>query len=131
MHVMVQAAFSVTTARFSDSLGCLHMLILQALFLWLIISALIVGGAMIFHRWFPDESPWFGFIVPPLAFVILLNFVEHLVALPVLLYLLPLFLGIAVWMLVSGTYFKQPLILPTGVFSRLVRFYVRDQVPAA
>jgi hypothetical protein len=92
------------------------MLILQALFLWLIVSALMIGGAMIYHRRFPDESPWFGFIVPPLAFVILINFIEHLVALPVLLYLLPLFLGGAVWMLVSGKYLKQPLILPTAVF---------------
>ncbi len=92
------------------------MLILQALFLWLIISALIVGGAMLFHRLFPDESPWFGFVVPPLAVVVLINFIEHLIALPVLLYLLPLFLGAAVWMLVSGQYFKQPLILPTIIF---------------
>jgi len=53
------------------------MLILQALFLWLIVSALMIGGAMLFHRRFPEESPWFGFIVPPLALVLLLNFIEH------------------------------------------------------
>src|SRR5476651_13392 len=92
------------------------MLILQALFLWLIISTLLIGGAMIFHRLFPEESPWFGFIVPPPAVVLLLNFIEHLVALPTLLVLLPLFLGGAVWMMVSGKYFKQPLIFPTAVF---------------
>src|SRR5471030_1866947 len=92
------------------------MLILQALFLWLIISTLLIGGAMIFHRLFPEESPWLGFIVPPLTLVVLLNFIEHLVALPVLLYLLPLFLGGAVWMMVSGKSFKEPLILPSIVF---------------
>jgi len=92
------------------------MLILQALFLWLIVSTLMVGGAMLFHRLFPDESPWFGFIVPPLGFVVLLNFIEHLVALPALLYLLPLLLLATVWMMVSGKHFKQPLILPTVVF---------------
>jgi len=92
------------------------MLILQALFLWLIVSALMIGGAMIFLRLFPEESPWFGFIVPPLAVVLFLNFVEHLVALPVLLYLLPLFLGATVWMAVSGKYFKEPLVLPGAVF---------------
>ncbi len=92
------------------------MLILQALFLWLIVSALMMGGAMIFHRLFPEESPWFGFIVPPLTVIVLLNFIEHLVALPVLLYLLPLFLGATVWMTVSGKYFKEPLILPSAIF---------------
>jgi Uncharacterized membrane protein (DUF2298) len=92
------------------------MLILQALFLWLIASALMIGGAMLFHRRFPEESPWLGFIVPPLALVVLLNFIEHLVALPVLLWLLPLFLGGTVWMAVAGKYFKPALILPTAVF---------------
>jgi hypothetical protein len=92
------------------------MLILQALFLWLIVSTLMLGGAMLFHRLFPEESPWFGFIVPALALVVLLNFIEHLVALPSLLVLLPLLLGATVWMAVSGKYFKEPLILPSAVF---------------
>ena len=92
------------------------MLILQALFLWLIISALMIGGAMLFHKFFPEESPWFGFIVPPLTVVVLLNFIEHLVALPSLLLLLPVFLGLTVWMAVSGKYFKEALILPSAVF---------------
>jgi hypothetical protein len=92
------------------------MLILQAFFLWAIISTLMVGGAMIFHRLLPNESPWFGFIVPPLALVVLLNFIEHLVALPVLLYLLPIFLGAIVWLAVSRRLLKQPLLLPSIVF---------------
>jgi hypothetical protein len=91
------------------------MLILQALFLWLIVSTLLVGGAMLFHRLFPEESPWFGFIIPPLVLVVLLNFIEHLVALPVLLFLLPLLLGATVWMFVSK-FFKEPLILPSSIF---------------
>jgi hypothetical protein len=91
------------------------MLILQALLLWLIVSTLMLGGAMIFHRFFPEESPWFGFIVPPLALVILLNFIEHLVALPVLLYLLPVFLVATLW-LVAKRSFKEPLVLPSIVF---------------
>ena len=92
------------------------MLILQALLLWLIVSALMVGGAMLFHHFFPDESPWFGFLVPPLALVLLLNFIEHLVALPSLLILLPVFLGGTVWMAVAGRFFQPALILPTSVF---------------
>jgi hypothetical protein len=92
------------------------MLILQALFLWLIVSTLMIGGAMIFHRRFPEESPWFGYIVPPLAVIALFNFIEHLIALPVLLYLLPLFLGATVWMVVTGKYFQKPLVLPSAIF---------------
>ena len=92
------------------------MLILQALFLWLIISALMVGGAMLFHQFFPEESPWFGFIIPPLGVVLFFNFIEHLVALPSLLLLLPVFLGGTLWMVIGGRYFKEPLILPTSVF---------------
>jgi hypothetical protein len=92
------------------------MLILQALILWLIISTLMIGGAMIFHRYFPYESPWFGFIVPPLAVVLLFNFIEHLVALPALLYLLPVLLGATIWLMLTRKYFKPPLVLPTAVF---------------
>ena len=92
------------------------MLILQALLLWLLVSALMVGGAMLFHRFFPNESTWLGFIVPPLALVVLLNFIEHLVAWPSLLILLPVLLGATVWMAVAGKYFQPALILPTAVF---------------
>ncbi len=92
------------------------MLILQALFLWVIVSTLILGGAMVFHRLFPDESPWFGFIVPALALVITLNFVEHFVAMPVLLFLLPLMLGGTIWVATTQGWFKEVLILPSAVF---------------
>jgi hypothetical protein len=92
------------------------MLILQALLLWLIVSALMIGGAMLFHRLFPDESPWFGYIVPSLAIVLTLNFIEHLIAIPSLLLLLPVLLGVSVWMWVSGKFWQQALMLPTIVF---------------
>jgi hypothetical protein len=92
------------------------MLILQALLLWLIVSALMMGGAMLFHRFFPGESPWFGFIVPPLGLVLLLNFTEHLFALPSLLLLLPILLGATVWVSVFGKYWKPALLLPSIVF---------------
>jgi hypothetical protein len=92
------------------------MLILQALLLWSIVSALMIGGAMLFHRLFADESPWFGFVVPPLALVLLLNFTEHLIALPSLLLLLPILLGVTVWMAISGKYWKEALLLPSIIF---------------
>ena len=44
---------------------------IQALYLWTFVSALAIGGALVFRRFFPDESPWFGFLVPPLGVVLL------------------------------------------------------------
>ena len=65
------------------------MLLLRALLLWALVSVHIVGGAVLFRRIFRGESPWYGFIVPALAFCLGLNFIEHFVALPSLLGLLP------------------------------------------
>jgi hypothetical protein len=92
------------------------LLLLQVLLLWLIVSALMTGGAMLFHRLYPEDSPWLGFLVPPLVLVALFNFLEHLVALPSLLILMPVLLGATLWMAVGGKYFKPALILPTSVF---------------
>jgi hypothetical protein len=66
------------------------MLLLRALLLWALVSVHVVGGAVLFRRLFAGESVWFGFIVPALAFCLGLNFIEHFVALPSLLWLLPL-----------------------------------------
>jgi len=92
------------------------LLLLQAFFLWAIVSVLMVGGAAVFHRYFPEESPWFGFIVPPLALVLLLNFIEHAVAVPKMVFLLPVLGGGAIWLLGVKGWFKPALWLPTGVF---------------
>jgi Uncharacterized membrane protein (DUF2298) len=92
------------------------MLILQAFFLWLMVSIPVIGGAIAFRRFFPHESPWFGFLIPPLAFVILINFVEHFIALPTLLFLAPLFLGFTIWSLFSPKFSKEGLLLPSLVF---------------
>jgi hypothetical protein len=92
------------------------MFLLQALFLWLIVSTLIIGGATAFLRYFPQESPWWGFLIPPLALVILCNFIEHFIALPSLLPLLPILLGFSVWQMVTPGVFKRELWLPSIVF---------------
>jgi hypothetical protein len=65
------------------------MLLLRALLLWALVSVHVAGGALLFRQLFKGESPWFGFIVPALAFCLGLNFIEHFVALPSLLGLLP------------------------------------------
>jgi hypothetical protein len=92
------------------------MHLIQALFLWIFVSGLIVGGALAFRRFFPQESPWFGFLLPPLAFVILLNFIEHLVALPNLLLLFPILVGVLAWLITSAKFPRREVLLPALVF---------------
>ena len=76
----------------------------------------MIGGAFAFRCFFPRESPWFGFIIPPLALVVLLNFIEHFVALPNLLVLSPVLVGLIVWLIAKPGYSKRELLLPSVVF---------------
>jgi hypothetical protein len=92
------------------------MHIIQAFLLWFLVSLLMIGGALSFRYFFPRESPWFGFIVPPLAFVTLLNFIEHFVALPNLLLLSPVLLGGFAWLATRPDRSKRELILPSLIF---------------
>ena len=45
------------------------MLLLRAVLLWSLVSLHVVGGAAVFRRFFPRESPWWGFFLPSLALV--------------------------------------------------------------
>ena len=92
------------------------MHVIQAFFLWLFVSGLMIGGAFAFRYFFPRESPWFGFIVPPLALVVLLNFIEHFVALPDLLPLLPVLVAFLAWTVSRSGYSKRELLLPSLIF---------------
>jgi len=38
------------------------MLLLRALLLWSLVSLHVVGGAAVFRRLFPSESPWYGLL---------------------------------------------------------------------
>lgn len=89
---------------------------IQALFLWSFVSGLVIGGALAFRRLFPEESPWFGFLIPPLGLVVLLNFIEHFVALPNLLPLLPLLIFLVGWLAASPGYSRRELLLPSLIF---------------
>ena len=93
-----------------------HVHLIQALLLWSFVSALIVGAALAFRRIFPDESPWFGFIVPPLGLVAALNFIEHFVALPNLLPLLPPLVLLIGWLAASAKYSRREILLPALIF---------------
>ncbi len=89
---------------------------LQALILWFFVSSLVVGGALVFHRLYPRESPWFGFFLPSLALVVLVNFIEHFVALPSLLVLWPVLAGLVVWLARPAELWKKEFLLPTLIF---------------
>jgi hypothetical protein len=92
------------------------MLFLLMALVWVLVSAQVVGGAILFQRLFPRESPWFGFVVPALAATVALNFVEHLVALPSLGWLGAITFLIAVGLIVSRRTRWRFLKLPTIVF---------------
>jgi len=92
------------------------MALVRDLFLWLILSFHVVGGAVLFRRYFPRESPWFGFLLPSLALPMLLNFIEHFLALPSLLWLLPITLTGLLFVVFRGGYSWEGLRVPTAVF---------------
>ena len=92
------------------------LLLVRACLLWGLISMHVVGGGVLFHRLFPRESPWFGFIVPALTLVLVLNFVEHTVALSFLSWALPFTSLGAVWLMMDRRTNWRLLRLPTGIF---------------
>ena len=92
------------------------MSLVRDLFLWLIISFHVVGGAVLFRRYFPRESPWFGFLLPVIALPLCLNFIEHFVALPSLLWLLPFTLVGLLYVVFRGGFSWDGLYVPTAAF---------------
>ena len=76
------------------------MLLLRFCLLWGLVAVHVLGGAILFRRLCPRESPWFGFIVPAMAIVLGLNLLEHAVGFPSLRGLLPFtFLG-SLWLII-------------------------------
>ena len=96
------------------------MLFIRVAFLAVLICLHVIGGAALFRKLFPRESPWWGFFLPMLALVSLLNFIEHVVALPLLVALLPFSTGGLIWVMAHpGTSWKGlglPSILFVGIF---------------
>jgi len=92
------------------------MLYLSALSLGVLICLHVIGASCWFHKLFPKESPWWGFFLPALSVVILLNFIEHFVPLPTLFWLLPFSTGGFVWLMVSRDCPWAKLRLPSGLF---------------
>lgn len=80
------------------------------------VSLHVVGGAVLFRRLFPRESPWLGFVVPALTLVLFMNFTEHEVAVPSLQWLLPFTTVGFLWLMVSPETKWRRLRLPTFIF---------------
>jgi hypothetical protein len=93
------------------------VLLLRALLLGGLISFHVVGAAVLFRRLFPRECPWLSFLIPPLVFVIGLNFLEHYLALPWLGALLPFLIGgLLIVMLKTSRDVYRELALPGAIF---------------
>src|ERR1700722_15199562 len=92
------------------------MLLLRAGLLELLVCFHVMGGAVLFRRLFPRESPWLAFILPILIVMTTLNFIEHFIAFPSLSWLLPITLvGLCVAMIRPG-YSWDGLRLPSILF---------------
>jgi hypothetical protein len=87
------------------------MLLIRVVLLWFLISVHIVGGAIVFRRFFPRELPWFGFIVPGLTL-----FIEHFFALASLVWLLPFTALGFLWAIIDSRVNWRGLRLPTALF---------------
>ena len=85
-------------------------------FYWLLLSIHVVGGAVWFRRFFPRESPWFGFIIPALVLIVVLNFIEHCIGMPTLIWLLPFSLIACISVMLDPDTKWKGLRLPTGIF---------------
>jgi hypothetical protein len=89
--------------------------------LWGLISVHVVGGAILFRRLFPRESPWLGFVVPEIVFLLLMNLVEHNVAVPFLRALLPFSSIACAWLMIRPQtpwrVLRLPSLLFIGVFA--------------
>jgi hypothetical protein len=92
------------------------MLLLRVAFFELLICLHVIGAAALFRRFFPRESPWFGFIVPIFLPIAALNFIEHFVALPNLGWLLPITTAGMIWALVRPGFSWDGLRFPSILF---------------
>jgi hypothetical protein len=108
------------------------MIYLRAALLFCLVALHLIGGAALFRRIFPRESPWLGFIIPALAIALICNFIEHGIALTGLRWLLALTSIGSVWLLLDPKTNWRFLWKPTVVFlvafaiPSVLRFYKPD-----
>ena len=98
------------------------MLLLRAAFLEFLLCFHVIGAAVLFRRLFPKESAWTCFLAPTVALLMVLNFLEHFVALPNLGWLLPLTLGGLLYGMIRPGYSWEGLRLPAILFVFIFTF---------
>ena len=98
------------------------MPLLRSAFFEFLICVHVIGAAVLFRRFFPRESPWFGFFIPILAVMSVLNFLEHYIAMPSLGWLLPFTMGGAIWAILRPGYSWQGLAFPSILFVAIFTF---------
>jgi hypothetical protein len=108
------------------------MLLLRAVLLELLLCFHVIGGAVIFRRLFPRESPWLAFILPTLMVMAVFNFIEHFIAMPNLVWLLPITLAGIGWAIIRPGYTWDGLRLPSILFVAIFTwvFFIRGLNPS-
>ena len=107
------------------------MLYLRDLLLYGLVALHLVGGAALFRRLCPRESPWLAFIIPALAIAMVCNCIEHGIALTGLRWLLPVTTIGSVGLLISPKTNWRFLWKPSLVFllSFAIPFVLRCYKP--
>ena len=98
------------------------MLILRAFFLEFLLCFHVIGAAVLFRRLYPRESPWISFIVPPLALVTVLNFLEHYMPMLNFGWLLPFTLAGLFYAMIKPGCSWEGLRLPSILFVTIFSF---------
>ncbi len=91
------------------------MLLIRVVILAVLVSLHVVGGAVVFRKLFPRESAWCGLFAPTMALLVLLDFVEHGLALPHLAWILPLSTLALIWAVARAGRSVKALWIP-GLF---------------
>jgi len=92
------------------------MLLIRVVILAALVGLHVAGGAVVFRRLFPRESAWWGFFAPTLALLFALDFIEHLVAVPYLMWLLPLSTAALLWAVATSGRAAKALRVPGVIF---------------
>ncbi|MCE0498024.1 MAG: hypothetical protein LV481_08785 [Methylacidiphilales bacterium] len=90
--------------------------ILRICLLWALVSLHFAGGAALFRRLAPRESPWFGYIIPFIVLCLICNFVEHFLPITTLMWLTPVTGLGSLWLILRPGFSWRGLLLPTVVF---------------
>jgi len=108
------------------------MLLLRAALLEILVCFHVIGGAVVFRRIFPRESPWLAFIIPIFVVMCGFNFTEHFIAMPDLGWLLPFTIGGLLWAIGRPGYSWEGLRLPSILFLVIFTwdFFIMAQNPS-